>query len=151
MSKEPAREYLRENSPVKDETVDDLDWVAQFVQLQEEGVADYIDVSRTWHWTGDENDAPHDTYVLEDAIKTVYERPDQHGEPEDSFETIARLWHEYLVAALDEGDTIDGDDVAMMMALLKIARTAEGVYESDSARDLAGYAECYARLNDGGD
>lgn len=84
-----------------------------------------------------------ETYVLEDAIETVYERPDQHGEPEDSFSRIADFWSTYL-------DThIDADQVAMMMALLKVARSAEGVYDDDNPRDIAGYVENYARLNKG--
>ena len=65
------------------------------------------------------------------------DRDKQYGAPEDSFEFIARLWGAYL------GDTtLSGHDVALMMALLKIARIAGGSGTRDSFIDLAGYAAC---------
>lgn len=70
-----------------------------------------------------------------------------HGTPEDNFETIAGLWETYLCrACVDEagGVYIDANDVAMMMALLKIARIAAGGGKADSWIDLAGYAACGA-------
>lgn len=42
------------------------------------------------------------------------------------------------------GVYIDANDVAMMMALLKIARIAAGGGKADSWIDLAGYAACGA-------
>lgn len=93
----------------------------------------------------------HDTRVLEQAIETVYDRPDTHGEPEDSFDTIARLWMNYLHARGDGGDgatTIEPHDVANMMVLLKVARNAEGHYHGDNYVDIAGYAENGARLHE---
>ena len=64
-------------------------------------------------------------------------REQNYGSPEDSFETIADFWTAYL------GTIITRTDVAMMMALLKIARIKNGQgAELDSFVDLAGYASC---------
>lgn len=63
------------------------------------------------------------------------EREQDYGTPEDNFETIAEFWITYLNRACvdEEGCVyIDATDVAMMMALLKIARIAGG-----SARETA--------------
>lgn len=84
-----------------------------------------------------------ETYILDQAKKVVYDRPDEHGEPEDSFHRIAGLWNAYL-GFPDE--LLDGEDVTNMMMLLKIARNAEGHYHEDNYVDLAGYAENGARL-----
>ena len=57
------------------------------------------------------------------------QREQDYGTPENNFETIAELWETYLRrACVDEagGVYIDANDVAMMMALLKIARIAAG-------------------------
>jgi hypothetical protein len=83
-----------------------------------------------------------DTHILEEAIKTVYDRPDTHGEPEDSFDRIAVMWEAYL------DTTVSAADVANLMVLLKVARNAEGHYHEDNYTDIAGYAENGARLHD---
>lgn len=88
-----------------------------------------------------------DTEILEQAAEVVYDRPDQHGEPEDSFERIADLWGAYLGVSGTPLD-IDDEDVANMMILLKVARNAEGHYHADNYVDIAGYAENGARLGD---
>ena len=76
---------------------------------------------------------------LEQAAKCVLQnRQDQYGEPEDSFGTIAMMWSAYL------GKTIQGWDVAAMMALLKIARIKANPAHTDNWCDLAGYAACGA-------
>lgn len=75
--------------------------------------------------------------ILEDAEKCVCgHREDDYGSPEDSFATIAELWTAY------NGTLFTPVDVAMMMALLKIARIAGGRGSEDSFVDLAGYAAC---------
>ena len=73
------------------------------------------------------------------------EREQDYGTPEDNFETIAEFWETYLNRACVDEDGcvyIDATDVAMMMALLKIARIAGGSGTRDSFIDLAGYAAC---------
>nr|DAK90402.1 MAG TPA: hypothetical protein [Caudoviricetes sp.] len=86
--------------------------------------------------------------ILHAAEKCVCGQLEQdYGTPEDNFETIAGLWKTYLSrACVDEagGVYIDANDVAMMMALLKIARIAAGGEKADSWIDLAGYAACGA-------
>lgn len=86
--------------------------------------------------------------ILHAAEKCVCgQRETDYGTPEDNFETIAELWETYLRrACVDEagGVYIDANDVAMMMALLKIARIAAGGGKADNWIDLAGYAACGA-------
>lgn len=97
--------------------------------------------------SGADNDADSaldETYALGDAYETVYDRPDTHGQPEDSFARIAGMWRAYLMGK--ETDELDAVDVSNMMSLLKIARSAEGHYHQDNWVDLAGYAENSARL-----
>ena len=53
-------------------------------------------------------------------------RDGDYGTPEDNFGTIAKLWTIY------RGTTFTAKDVAMMMALLKIARIRSGHYSADS-------------------
>jgi hypothetical protein len=62
-----------------------------------------------------------------------------YGPPEDSFDRIAALWNAYLGT-----DTLMATDVAMMLALLKVARISANPLHEDSYTDLAGYAACGA-------
>lgn len=63
-------------------------------------------------------------------------REQDYGSPENSFFAIAKLWTAY------KGTDFTPVDVAMMMALLKIARIKTGTATEDSFVDLAGYAAC---------
>ncbi len=63
-------------------------------------------------------------------------REQEYGSPENNFQTIADLWRAY------KGVDFTAVDVAMMMALLKIARIQSGTTTEDSFVDLAGYATC---------
>ena len=65
------------------------------------------------------------------------ERQKNYGSPEYNFETIANFWNAYM-----GNDLFNAIDVAMMMALLKIARIKTGTATEDSFVDLAGYAAC---------
>ena len=88
--------------------------------------------------------------VLEKARACVCgEREEDYGSPEDSFGCIAELWEVYLRAACVSPNaiiTVTAADVAMLMALLKIARvgTSSVGGTADSFVDLAGYAACGA-------
>lgn len=76
--------------------------------------------------------------VLETAAKCVCGKREQdYGKPEDNFQTIANFWGEYLGVA-----SITAKDVAIMMALMKIARVKTGTATEDSFVDIAGYAAC---------
>ncbi len=68
------------------------------------------------------------------------DRNASYGGPEDNFGRIARLWTAYT------GTVLDGIDVAMMMALLKVARIRNNKGYEDGYIDLAGYAACGAEL-----
>ena len=71
-------------------------------------------------------------------------RQEDYGTPGDNFGLIARLWNTYL------GDCLtDAHDVAIMMALLKIARIKTGRGKMDNYVDLAGYAACAAEIRCG--
>lgn len=77
--------------------------------------------------------------VLSEAEKCVCgQREQDYGTPEDSFQKIGTFWTAYLNYAVK----IDAEDVAAMMALLKIARISENLQHMDSWVDLAGYAAC---------
>lgn len=75
--------------------------------------------------------------ILNRAIECVCgEREQDYGSPEDNFNRIATYWSAHL------GMEITAEDVAVMMALLKIARIGAGTATDDSWVDLAGYAAC---------
>ena len=69
------------------------------------------------------------------------QRENEYGSPEDNFTAIAGFWSVY------KGVEFTANDVAMMMALLKIARIRTGTATDDSYVDLAGYAACGADIN----
>ena len=83
--------------------------------------------------------------ILEAAGKCITGgRDEEYGEPEDSFDLIARLWEPYIRAACVSPGANVGireQDVAILMALLKIARAAVND-KPDNFVDLAGYAAC---------
>jgi hypothetical protein len=86
--------------------------------------------------------------VLDTAKSHVMtDREATHGRPEQTFQRIADLWNAYLRPDEDEVHLdLDGSDVAMLMALLKIARQRGNQANLDSYVDLAGYAACAAEL-----
>jgi hypothetical protein len=78
---------------------------------------------------------------LNQAKKCVCgEREQDYGTPENNFRQIAALWSAYT------GQSYTPVDVAMMMALLKVARIKSGTGTEDSFVDLAGYAACGAEI-----
>ena len=84
--------------------------------------------------------------ILESARKCVCgERQQDYGEAEHSFTVIADFWGTYLAEkCVSPGDDVclNPEDVAAMMALLKVARIATGHGKDDNWIDLAGYAAC---------
>ena len=79
--------------------------------------------------------------ILDAARKCVCGDCDKkHGRPEDSFRKIAKFWGVY------KGTSFSREDVAIMMALLKVARISTGTEPADSYIDLAGYAACAGEL-----
>lgn len=75
--------------------------------------------------------------ILKQAEKMVCgHREQDYGSPEDNFGIIAELWTAYKQVLFDSVD------VAMMMALLKIARIRTGTMTEDSFVDGCGYLAC---------
>lgn len=66
-------------------------------------------------------------------------RTEDYGEPEDNFEMIADMWSAFLKKPITR------NDVAMMMILLKVARTANNG-TADCYVDIAGYAACAGEI-----
>lgn len=81
------------------------------------------------------------TEILKKANECVCgDREQDYGSPESNFQLIADLWSTYL-------DTdISAVDVAMMMAMLKIARIKSGRLHEDNFVDGAGYFACAGEI-----
>lgn len=78
--------------------------------------------------------------ILEEARRCVCgEREQEYGTPENNFALVGKLWEAY------SGQPFSAKDVAMMLALLKVARIKTGV-KGDSFIDLAGYAACAGEI-----
>lgn len=96
--------------------------------------------------TPTETDTPTNTpttraEILDAAKKIVTgDREKQYGKPEDNFAVIAEFWTTYI------GHPISSEDVAIMMALLKIARIRSGNYKADSFVDGVGYLSLAAEI-----
>lgn len=69
----------------------------------------------------------------------LVDRAATHGLPEDSFVRIAELWSAYLYSKLNRMCDLSPSDVAMMMALMKIARAVQNPAHLDNYVDAAGY------------
>ena len=76
-------------------------------------------------------------YVTKDRATT-------HGDAEDNFRRIAELWNAYLGV-----DDITSIDVAVMLALLKVARIRSNPNHADNWIDIAGYAACGGEIATG--
>ena len=79
--------------------------------------------------------------ILTEANKIVNgARNEAYGTPEDNFKKIASYWSSYL------GKEVSAHDVAIMMILLKVARTQSGTGSMDNYIDIAGYAACAGEI-----
>ena len=75
------------------------------------------------------------TEILKTANEYITkDRQATHGNAENNFAFIARLWSAYTELP------ITPQDVAMMMVLLKVARFKGNPSHTDNAIDLCGYA-----------
>ena len=91
--------------------------------------------------------------ILDAAAKCVCgQREEDYGTPEDSFRLIAELWAKALKPCVPEGTDVCilPETVALMMALLKVARLIKSPEHLDSWVDLAGYAACGGEIAGGG-
>lgn len=93
--------------------------------------------------------------ILAAAEKCVCgDREQDHGSPENNFRLIAEFWHTYLSAkcvAAGVHVQLDPEDVAAMMALLKIARASANPEHIDSWIDGAGYMACGGEISTKGE
>ena len=78
--------------------------------------------------------------ILDRAAVIVGGKDGQHGNAENNFDKIARLWYAY------KGVPFSAKDVAVMMILLKVARIASGHQCDDNFVDISGYAACGGEL-----
>jgi hypothetical protein len=81
--------------------------------------------------------------ILDEAKRIISsDRNVEYGEPERNFERISDLWSAYL----GEDRVVYAHDVAVMLALVKVARIANSPNKEDHWVDLAGYAACGGEL-----
>lgn len=84
--------------------------------------------------------------VLDKADYAVADRGKRHGEPEENFGRIARLWEQHVLGRHGIQIVFDAHDVAMMMVCMKLARLQSNPSHLDSWVDVAGYAACGGSL-----
>ncbi len=89
--------------------------------------------------------------LLDLAREATADRGLNYGKPEDNFARIAMLWNAHLcnrgiIDVTVNGFVLTPGDVAMMCALLKVARLQHQPGHQDSWVDLAGYAACGAEI-----
>lgn len=78
--------------------------------------------------------------ILQQLTQTICrDRVDLHGKPENTFELIADYWSTYLSQEAGVDVLIDSSDVAVMMALFKVARFQVQPTHMDNVIDGAGY------------
>lgn len=78
--------------------------------------------------------------IATEAAKLVCgDRKNAHGSPALNHANIAALWNGYLGIRREPASPLSGEDVALMMALLKVARTQSGALNVDDFVDGSGY------------
>lgn len=70
--------------------------------------------------------------LFKECLEIIDNRGQDYGEAKESFERIASYWSAYL------GKELTGKDVAMLMALFKIARE-QGKHKHDNIVDAVNY------------
>lgn len=89
--------------------------------------------------------------ILLKANEIIYgDREKAYGSPRFNLDTIAKFWTLYLHRLFHswgiEGATLQAEDVAQMMILLKTARLIHNPTHVDSLTDQAGYAALQHRI-----
>ena len=81
---------------------------------------------------------------IDKAKDIVYtDREKTHGNKKINHYNIAKMWSAYL------DFDISGRDVALMMVLLKVARTKAGSHNTDDYVDMVGYSSIAGELAEG--
>ena len=112
---------------------------ATSVSVQPTGVS--AEVKRSYLETSDLPPAPVEVVTRSKILSTAKsyitrDRQADHGDAEDNFSRIAGYW------SLHTGITLTATDVAVMMALLKVARIKQNPQHVDNWVDGAGYFAC---------
>ena len=99
------------------------------------------EVKRSYLETSDLPPAPVEVVTRSKILSTAKsyitrDRQADHGDAEDNFSRIAGYW------SLHTGVTLTATDVAVMMALLKVARIKQNPQHVDNWVDGAGYFAC---------
>ena len=99
------------------------------------------EVKRSYLETNDLPPAPVEVVTRSSILSTARsyitrDRQADHGDAEDNFSRIAGYW------SLHTGVTLTATDVAVMMALLKVARIKQNPQHVDNWVDGAGYFAC---------
>lgn len=84
--------------------------------------------------------------ILNKALETVTQRQQVHGKPENTFGAIAGMWSVYLSELIGQEVELKDHQAAMMVGLLKVARSIKSPEHADNYIDLAGYAACAGEL-----
>lgn len=90
--------------------------------------------------------APHLQIVQSAAELVKNDRAITHGDAAKTHGKIATLWNAYRSIRRDPASDLTNVDVAVMMALLKIARTQSGEYNPDDYVDGVGYLSIAGEL-----
>jgi len=86
-------------------------------------------------------------HVLNQALQiTLGDRNESYGPPERNHKRIATVWNGYFQAKFGYCDLVNANDVAVLMALLKVARTLEDTYHEDNYVDAAAYLAIAAEI-----
>lgn len=85
--------------------------------------------------------------ILEKAATAVFgAREDNYSHPRVNFARIARRFTAALAEVLRPGAEVDEGHVTELMIQIKLARLESTPAHADSLIDIAGYAECGARV-----
>lgn len=89
---------------------------------------------------------PHE--LLEEVKGIIKRRGEQHGPYKVNLQNIAEMWTAYLAqrGKLLEGAKITAEEGAMLMVLLKVARTTSGEMNKDDVIDALGYLALYGGI-----
>ena len=87
--------------------------------------------------------------ILELAEQCICcDREYEYGKPESNLALIADFWNDYIGNRMQ--DCFHAEDVAVMMALLKVARITTGTFKADSYIDAVGYLALAGEIASGG-
>jgi hypothetical protein len=168
LPKELASRLTNGKAQDEEEKIDPRDWVAQankakgipskkkeWEKVEEEFEIEELFKDVDDEWLDGNKDGGHDdlpSYHRQDVLLKAGnlidgDRHEEYGEAKDNFALIAKYWNGHLGLV----DFITVRDVAMMMALMKIARThGDGRKSRDTFVDICGYAALAGEINEDG-